>query len=114
VNNVFVASTNQQADPFAYIDAFPLASVREIHLAGYTEETGDHGEPLLIDTHDAPVREIVWNLFRHAVSCTGPIPTLIEWDAAIPEFSLLQAEAQRAQAIMSAAETKDVRYAYAN
>ena len=114
VNNVFVASTNQQSDPFDYINVCPLTSVQEIHLAGYTEETGDHGEALLIDTHDAPVGELVWNLFRHLVRCTGPIPTLIERDAAIPEFSLLQAEAQRAEAIMSTAEPKDVSYAYAN
>jgi uncharacterized protein len=114
VNNVFVASTNQQSDPFDYISAYPLASVQEIHLGGYTEERGDYGEALLIDTHDAPVGEAVWNLFRHAVQCTGPIPTLIEWDSAIPEFPLLQAEAQRAEAIMSAAGPKDVSYAYAN
>ena len=113
VNNVFVASTNQQCDPFDYINVYPLASVQEIHLAGYTEETGDRGEALLIDTHGAPVSELVWNLFRQAVRCTGPTPTLIEWDVAIPEFSSLQAEAQRAEAIMSALEQKDVSYAYA-
>ncbi len=111
VNNVFVASTNQQSDPFEYIDAYPLASVQEIHLAGYTRESGDYGEAVLIDTHDAPVDEFVWNLFRHSVQLTGPVPTLIEWDAAVPEFSVLNAEAQRAEAIMSTIEAKDVRYA---
>jgi uncharacterized protein (UPF0276 family) len=106
VNNVFVASTNQRSSPFAYIDAYPLASVQEIHLAGHTQEAGDHGEPILIDTHNAPVDESVWDLFRYVVRFTGPIPTLIEWDAAVPEFSRLEAEAQRAEAIMSTAKPK--------
>lgn len=113
VNNVFIASTNQQSDFFDYISKYPLAHVQEIHLAGYTGDTGDHGETLLIDTHDAPTSEPVWNLFRHVVRRTGPIPTLIEWDAAVPEFSLLQAEAQRAQSILSGIEPKGVP-AYAN
>ncbi len=113
VNNVFVASTNQQCNPFDYINEYPLASVQEIHLAGYTEETGDHGESLLIDTHSAPVGELVWNLFRHAVQYTGSTPTLIEWDATIPEFSSLHAEAQHAEAILSALDPKDLAHAYA-
>jgi uncharacterized protein (UPF0276 family) len=101
VNNVFVASTNQQSNPFEYIDAYPLASVQEIHLAGHTQESGDRGEPVLIDTHNAPVDELVWDLFGYVIQLTGPIPTLIEWDAAVPEFSVLKAEAQHAEAIMS-------------
>jgi len=55
----------------------------------------------------------VWNLFRHTVQLTGPLPTLIEWDADVPDFSLLETEAQHAEAIMSAVESKDARYAYA-
>jgi uncharacterized protein (UPF0276 family) len=101
VNNVFVASTNQQSNRFEYIDAYPLASVQEIHLAGHTQESGDRGEPVLIDTHNAPVDELVWDLFGYVIQLTGPIPTLIEWDAAVPEFSVLKAEAQHAEAIMS-------------
>jgi uncharacterized protein len=107
VSNVFVASTNQQSNPFEYIDAYPLASAQEIHLAGHTQEVGDHGEHVLIDTHNAPVDELVWDLFRYTVRLTGPIPTLIEWDAEVPEFSVLRAEVQRAETIMSA-ESKEV------
>ena len=44
VNNVHVASTNQQWDPVRYIDAYPLAHVQEIHLAGYTREADDKGD----------------------------------------------------------------------
>jgi uncharacterized protein (UPF0276 family) len=113
VNNVFVASTNQQSNPFEYIDAYPLASVQEIHLAGHTQESGDRGEPVLIDTHNAPVDELVWDLFGYVIQLTGPIPTLIEWDAAVPEFSVLKAEAQHAEAIMSTITSRRADHARA-
>jgi uncharacterized protein len=113
VNNVYVASTNQQWDPIAYIDAYPLAHVQEIHLAGYTREADDKGRPLLVDTHDRPVDEIVWDLFAHAVKLIGPVPTLIEWDASVPSWPTLKAEAERAEAIMLAMKSEKVRYAAA-
>jgi len=113
VNNVHVASTNQQWNPIAYVDAYPLAHVQEIHLAGYTSEADDKGRPLLIDTHDRPVDGIVWDLFAHAVRLIGPVPTLIEWDANVPSWPTLKAEAERAEAIMLAARPGEVRYAAA-
>jgi uncharacterized protein (UPF0276 family) len=103
VNNVFVSSTNQRWDPMRYIDAFPLREVREIHLAGYTREVDEKGQALLIDTHNAPVSAPVWNLFEYAVMHTGPVPTLIEWDDALPTLGELQAEAQRAASIIETA-----------
>ena len=113
VNNVHVASTNQKWDPIAYIDAFPLAHVREIHLAGYAREADDKGRPLLIDTHDRPVDEIVWSLFRHTIERIGPIPTLIEWDADVPAWPALKAEAERAETIIFAARRNEPRRAAA-
>jgi hypothetical protein len=113
VNNVYVASTNQQWEPLAYIDAYPLAHVQEVHLAGYTREADDKGRPLLIDTHNRPVDEIVWDLFAHAVRRIGPVPTLIEWDANVPSWPTLKAEAELAGAIMLAARSGEVRYAAA-
>ena len=103
VNNVYVSSINQQWDPFAYIDAYPLAAVQQIHLAGHAEEADDQGRPLLIDTHDRPVAEIVWDLYAHTIRRTGALPTLIEWDAKLPGWPTLAAEAARAEAVMAAA-----------
>ncbi|MDH6230754.1 uncharacterized protein (UPF0276 family) [Mesorhizobium soli] len=113
VNNVHVASTNQQWDAEAYIDAYPLAHVQEIHLAGYTREADEAGRPLLIDTHNRPVDEIVWDLFAHVVQRIGPKPTLIEWDADVPTWPELKAEADRAEAIMAAARHRELRHASA-
>jgi uncharacterized protein (UPF0276 family) len=113
VNNVFVASTNQMWDPIAYIEGFPLAHVREIHLAGNTREADEEARPLLIDTHDRPVENAVWDLFALAVKLAGPVPTLIEWDANIPEWSVLAREAELAEAVLRAAEAERSRYAVA-
>lgn len=111
INNVHVASTNQQWDPVRYIADYPLAHVQEIHLAGYKRESDDTGRPLLIDTHDRRVDDIVWGLFERTIRLLGPIPTLIEWDAEIPRWTTLKAEAERAEAIMLAAEEMERRHA---
>ena len=100
VNNVFISATNQQWDRFAYIDAFPLKHVKEIHLAGFNPELDEKGRPLLIDTHDRPVDQDVWNLYEYVTLRTGPVPTLIEWDSDVPSLEELLAEAGRAEAIM--------------
>ncbi len=100
VNNVYIACTNQQWDPVAYLESFPLQHVREIHLAGYTSEADEKGRRLLIDTHDRPVAEIVWFLFARAVRRTGAVPTLIEWDKDVPAWPDLKREAERAEAVM--------------
>jgi uncharacterized protein (UPF0276 family) len=109
VNNVHVASTNLQCDPIRYIDEYPLRHVQEIHLAGYKRDADEKGRPLLIDAHDRPVDAIVWALYRHTVARIGSIPTLIEWDADVPSWPELAAEAERAEAIMI---SLDARQAY--
>jgi uncharacterized protein (UPF0276 family) len=110
VNNVHIAATNQEWDAAAYIDSYPLAQVQEIHLAGFTPEHDDERRPLLIDTHNRPVDVAVWDLFAHAIERLGPVPTLIEWDADLPTWENLQAEAMRAEAIMYDQSPREVRH----
>jgi uncharacterized protein len=102
VNNVFVSAINHAYDAIAYLDAFPVDSVEEIHLAGFAEDVDDEGNALLIDAHDSPVSEIVWKLFEHALDRIGPIPTLIEWDNDVPSFGVLLTEARKADRAISA------------
>ncbi|NHX27856.1 DUF692 domain-containing protein, partial [Escherichia coli] len=92
-NNVFVSATNQQTDPYAYIDAFPLAHVGEIHLGGHDDDTDDTGAPLLIDSHGKPVVDPVWALYAHTLARAGARPTLIEWDNDVPDWPVLEHEA---------------------
>lgn len=99
VNNVFVSATNHGTSPQAYLDAFPLGAVGEIHLGGHAEEEIE-GAPFLIDAHGTPVADPVWTLFEAVVARTGPLPTLIEWDNDVPDFPVLHAEAARARSVL--------------
>lgn len=101
VNNVFVCAANHGFSALDYLADFPLEHVGEMHLAGHAEQADDEGDLLLIDSHDGPVADAVWKLFEIVVRQCGPIPTLIEWDSAIPDWPVLQAEAAAAQAILN-------------
>jgi len=96
VNNLHVSCHNLRADPHAYLAALPLHAVGEIHLAGHAQEREAGGACLLIDDHGAPVADAVWDLYAHVLRRTGPVPTLIEWDNAVPDYFRLRAEAFRA------------------
>ena len=94
VNNVYVSGVNHGFDPREYIAGVPVTHVAQIHLAGHS----DHGTHLL-DTHDAPVRAEVWELYRDAITRFGCLSTLVEWDEHIPAWDVLVAEAERARSI---------------
>jgi uncharacterized protein (UPF0276 family) len=87
VNNVYVSAVNHGFDAREFVDALPACAVRQIHLAGHTDN-GDH----LIDTHDAPVCDAVWDLYEHAIRRFGAVPSMIERDDHIPPIAELQAE----------------------
>lgn len=103
VNNVFVAATNHNLDPRDYIARFPLTAVREIHLSGHSETVDELGAPLLIDSHDTPVKDPVWALYQTVLDRIGPVASLIEWDNDVPAWPVLRAEAISAQRLLDAA-----------
>lgn len=111
VNNVYVAATNHDYDPAAYIDAFPIEYVGEIHLGGHARQEDDAGAPLLIDDHGRDVDDAVWNLYRRLIARRGACPTLVEWDNDIPDWATLFAEAQRAEAIITDRRSNDAAHA---
>lgn len=94
VNNVYVSSVNHGFDPYAYIEAIPASRVVQFHLAGHTNKGA-----YIIDTHDDHVIDPVWDLYRFAVRHTGGASTLVEWDANIPAFDVLHAEARKAERV---------------
>lgn len=107
VNNVVVSATNLGTSPAAYIEAFPMEAVGEIHLAGHAEDADAAGAPLLIDAHDREVAPSVWSLYAAVIARIGrPVPTLIEWDNAVPDYPVLAAEADKAERAMAAALTR--------
>lgn len=110
VNNVYVSARNLGQDPSAYLDALPASAIGEIHLAGHTEDPR-LGPALLIDSHDRPVAEPVWALYRRLVDRIGPRPTLIERDGDIPGFEVLLAERDRAHRILAARAPREPAHA---
>ncbi len=98
VNNVYVSSRNHGFDARTFIDAMPGERVRQIHLAGH-EDHGTH----LIDTHDHPVCDAVWELYAHTVRRLGAVPTMIERDDHMPPLAELLAEVDRTRRVQAQA-----------
>ena len=101
INNVFVSATNQNYDPYDYINEYPLEHVGEMHLGGHDEDKDDDGAILLIDSHNNPVTNPVWALYEYTIAKAGIRPTLIEWDNDLPTWDVLANEARLAQAVIS-------------
>ena len=96
INNVFVSARNHDFDPVEYLRSMPHERIVQMHLAGHTN-CGTH----LIDTHDGPVIDPVWELFRRAHGWTGGVSTLLEWDANIPEFPIVHQEVLKAKRVFA-------------
>lgn len=87
VNNIYVSSRNHGFDPMDYLKGIPPERVGQMHLAGHKDK-GTH----CIDTHDHPVCDAVWELFRWAARNIPHASPMIEWDEQIPSFKRLEEE----------------------
>lgn len=102
VNNVYVSAGNHEFDALAYIDGVPAERVHQIHLAGHSRNG-----PLIVDTHDHPVPDPVWELYREAIARLGPVSTMIERDDDIPPLDELLTELDRARALAGATACRE-------
>jgi uncharacterized protein (UPF0276 family) len=87
-----VSSRNHGFDPFTYLEAVPAERVAQIHIAGHSRF-----EKYVLDTHDHPVLDPVWDLYARAIERCGPTATLLEWDDRIPDFAEVHREALKAE-----------------
>lgn len=94
VNNVYVSAFNHGFDAKEYIQAIPKDRVVQMHLAGHSRH-----KDYILDTHDHPINNKVWQLYEFALRRFGRVTTLIEWDDKIPSFPRLYASAQKAKSI---------------
>ena len=92
VNNIYVSSQNHSFDPFDYLRGVSAERVGQIHIAGHTRY-----DNYILDTHDRAVCDPVWDLYAAAIERCGPTNTLLEWDASIPSFEEVHAEALKAR-----------------
>jgi uncharacterized protein len=91
VNNIYVSAMNHNFDARKYLDSVPAERVAQIHIAGHSRY-----EKYLLDTHDHPVIDPVWDLYARAIRRIGPTATLLEWDDRIPSFEEVHGEALKA------------------
>lgn len=94
VNNIYVSAFNHGFAATDYLNGIPADRVQQFHLAGHSHY-GRH----IIDTHDEPIIEDVWQLYAAAVQRFGRVSTMIERDDNIPEFPELLSELERAKII---------------
>jgi len=94
INNIFVSSHNHGFDPLEYLDGVPAERIRQFHLAGHSYQN-----QLIIDTHDHPICDPVWSLYRQAVERFGAVATMIERDDNIPPLDDLLAELDIARSL---------------
>ncbi len=100
INNIYVSACNHGFDPADYLAGIPADRVRQVHLAGHTP--GD----IVIDTHDRPVCDAVWELYATAMVGLGAVAVMIERDDAIPPLPDLLAELDRARVIAATARVE--------
>jgi uncharacterized protein len=93
LNNIYVSSQNHGFSAHDYLGAIDFSRVLQVHLAGHVQEP----DGTLVDTHDHPVCDEVWALYREAWALGGPFPTLLEWDEHIPPVPTLLAELDKAK-----------------
>lgn len=94
LNNIYVSAHNHGFSPTTFMKGIPIESVAQFHLAGHLDK-GNH----LIDTHDHPVCDGVWEIYQQALNHFGFIPTMIERDDKIPPLADLLAELDIARKI---------------
>ena len=94
VNNVYVSARNHGFDAWEFISSLPKQRVRQLHLAGHS----DYGS-YLIDTHDQPVSDPVWQLYQRTLQHLGPVSTLLERDDHFPVLDELLGELDKARRV---------------
>ena len=94
INNIYVSAYNHNFDPYTYLTAMPSERVHQFHLAGHTHENN-----LIIDTHDHPIADPVFDLYAAAVEHFGRVSTMVERDDNIPPLAELLTELEQVKSI---------------
>jgi len=106
VNNIYVNHINQGLDTEKYLARLPYEKIKEVHLAGF-DDRGDY----ILDAHNNPVAEPVWQLYEKLIQHIPDVPTLIEWDNDIPSLQRLIEESKKADVIVNKYKSESFNYA---
>ena len=94
INNVYVNQVNHGLNAYEFLNHINLNHIGQIHLAGHSSKDG-----YIIDTHDEPVSEEVWDLYKYFTEKCGLYSAMIERDGNIPSFEELETELKMIQRI---------------
>ncbi len=98
LNNAYVNQANHGENAEDFIANIPAQRIKQLHLGGYQTR-----KEFLLDAHDHPVSEPVWELFAKFARDNPRIPTLIEWDNDLPPLETLLEQAEQARHILDSA-----------
>ena len=82
INNVYVSAENHQFSAKTFLDNIPFENVGQIHLAGHDRRANG----LIVDTHDAPVCNEVYELVSYLASKKTLPSYMVEWDDNLPSL----------------------------
>ncbi len=99
VNNIYVCARNHGFDTIEFLDSMPAERIRQMHVSGHS----DYGD-YVVDTHDHPVVQPVWELFSEALKRFGPVSSMIERDDRFPPFDELMDELGQMRSIAATVE----------
>ena len=97
LNNIDTNAYNYNFDAYAWIDQLPMDRIKSIHLAGGVLDD----EGVLIDSHSAPVRDRVWELYKYVVDRTDLSSTIVEWTDDISNMHDLLKDRKTAEEIFN-------------
>jgi uncharacterized protein len=81
VENLYLNGYNHGADPYAFIDALPAGTVREVHVAGgETVRDNWQGGDFLSDSHNHPIPDETLDLLEYTLARHAPAAIVLERD----------------------------------
>lgn len=102
VANLYANARNAGIAPAQALRSHPLDRVAMVHVAGGALEQGFY-----LDTHSHAVPEAVFELLAQLLETTGPLPVILERDAAFPPFPELLAEIGRVRGLVGGAVPRE-------
>jgi uncharacterized protein len=96
LENVYVNSCNHGFDPYAFIDGLPTGLVQAVHVAG-----GVKSPKLLLDSHDKPVPDPVFDLLAHLMTRQTPETVVLERDDGLDQFDEVLDDVRRLKDVVS-------------
>lgn len=95
ITNAYINAVNHQFDPYTFLSGLPLQYLGQIHLSGTKSTYNGY----IMDSHDAPIPEEVWNLLQFITNLSDIPPIIIEREANFTQIDDILLDVQKAREI---------------